>query len=132
MDFIRRVENKIFKTYLHSSIEYHAGGYFVRKLAQYLIIVKEVAYIYEKEEGLHPNDNNYDLLVKEIINSKSSKLFIVTFFQNNILKLSNKDDEFKLIPSIFIENILTDSLTELLLDTQNSTKIFFFISEITG
>ncbi|MPR35903.1 hypothetical protein [Salmonirosea aquatica] len=126
MNLEQRVINKIFKSYIGSSIEYHAGGYFVRKKAAYLIFESNnTVYYLEKEEGLHPNDNRYDKLAE---NLRDAKLFEFFSVNSHILSFSNSEVKALILPSIFIENLDHQSLTELLIDWgNNNTQIYHYV-----
>lgn len=132
MSLKERVNQKIFKCYLSTSVEYHAGGFFIRKRAAYLIFDrKNMVSLFEREEGLHPNDNKYDLLIKELPNQRDILLYEVSSFSDNILKLSNNDKQMKIMPSVFIENIVQESLTEILVDNLNgTTQVFNYVYAI--
>lgn len=119
MKLIDRVKNKIFKSNLTASVEYHAGGFFVRKQVLYLIFTAQnTAFLYQREEGLHPNDNNYKLLYNQIIDDNKIAIYNVAEPKTNddLLYLLNNGKELRCMPSIFIENINTEYLTEIILD----------------
>lgn len=118
---VDRIKNTIFKSYKDASIEYHAGGFFIRKRAQYLIFTDNAVIFYEREEGLHPNDNNYELLLEGL--RDKNNLYqtgeVISLGENmlEIRVVNNK--HMRLMPSIFIENILRDELSEIILDRRD-------------
>lgn len=120
-----RITNKIFKSYLNSSIEYHAGGFFVRKKAVYLIFfTDDEVYYYEREEGLHPNDNKYDKL-EELQENEVVQSFKLSMINDNMLVMLKSNQRILIVPSIFIENLAYENLTEILVDWgDNKTQIF--------
>jgi len=131
MNLQERVKNKIFKCNLNCTVEYHAGGFFIRKQVAYLIFTETLCYFFEREEGLHPSDNNYQLLINELQNKKGLIEYEITGSGDNILILSNSNLDIKVMPSIFIENVELKNLTELLLDKQNGgTQIFNHVYSI--
>lgn len=128
---IDRIKNKIFKCNLSSLVEYHSGGFFVRKQVAYLVFSNtNTAVFYQREEGLHPHDSNYDFLLHEIINKEKALLYEVSQPNPNIniLNVSNSNNKFLLMPSIFIENVVKENLTEIILDKlDNKTQIFYLV-----
>ena len=129
MDLIDKVKNKIFKSYADVSVEYHAGGFFVRKHALYLVFkANDTVFFLEREEGLHPDDNKYDLLVKILETDNGQyQMGKVSAMTNNILQISSKDnkDNMRLMPSIFIEGVVQNDWSEILLDKRNGEVILY-------
>jgi hypothetical protein len=126
MSLLQRIKNKIFKCNISSSVEYHARGFFIRKKVAYLFFTeKDIAYYFEREEGLHPNDNNYSLLICEIESREDKSIFELSSVIDNILKLTNKENQMQLMPSIFIENVIQENLTEIIVDKLNGTTQIF-------
>lgn len=132
MSLKERICQKIFKCNLSASVEYHAGGFFVRKRAGYLIFDKKnKALFFEKDEGLHPNDNKYDLLIKELSHQPDVLLYEVASLSDNIVVLSNNDKQMKIMPSVFIESIVEETLTEIIVDNiDRNVRVFNFVYAI--
>jgi hypothetical protein len=136
MNLIDRVKNRIFKCNLGVSVDYHAGGFFVKKQVAYIIFTaNNSALIYQREEGLHPNDNNSnnEILLSDVSNEKNEISYAVCQPNTNInvLQLSNNEKKILCMPSIFIENVNMIDLTEIVLDKFDvHTRIFNLVSII--
>jgi len=134
MKLIERVKNKVFKSNLSCSVEYHAGGFFVRKQVAYLIFTNtNNVLFYEREEGLHPNDNNYILLINEVVNKNKGIVYEVSQPKDSIneIKLICKDETLLIMPSVFIENLIEENLTEIIVDKiKGKQNIFDFVFNI--
>ena len=90
-------------------------------------------YYRDREEGLHPDDNNYELLLREVINENKGVKYKVSLPKANddFLKLSNNEKELLCMPSIFMENVKMKDLTEIVLDKlAKKTLIFNLVSII--
>lgn len=128
MDFLNRVNNKLFKAYKKCSVEYHAGGFFVKKDAMYIFIEPNNSLLFlEKSEGLHPFDNDYSKLISDELSIKG-KRFELSNLNNNIATYKSGVDEIKILPSIFTENFNERELTELLLDWRNDKAQIFSLA----
>jgi hypothetical protein len=125
MDFLGRSKNKLYKFYKNCSVEYHAGGFFVRKVAMYVFFQTNDSLIFlEKSEGLHPFDNEYfRLRSEELANGKTFKL---NNFTNNIATFSDDLNEIKIMPAVFSENYSDKKISELLVDFGNENVQIFF------
>jgi len=121
---IDRIKNTIFKTILTVEVDYHAGGFFIRKTASYFVFTSGYEAIqFEREEGLHPYDNNYEILLSQIIKEKKGTNYAVTQPNRdvNILKLQNVQEEILCMPSVFLENVNGGYLTELVIDCKRTS-----------
>lgn len=125
-----KIINKIFKSYCSSSVEYHAGGVFVRKKAVYLVFLSSTnIYYLERDEGLHPKDNDYVFLLSNLNKIKKEKFEIIKSY-SNILRLKSTK-EICIVPSIFIESAEQEKLSEILVDWgENKTTIFNLVYTI--
>ena len=131
MDFLGRSKNKLYKTYKNCSVEYHAGGFFVRKVAMYVFFQPNDSLIFlEKNEGLHPFDNEYcRLQSEELTNGKTFKL---NDFTNNVATFSDSLNEMKIMPSVFSENYSDKNISELLVDFGNrNVQVFFLVYDFS-
>ena len=123
MILIDRVPGKIYKSNIQVTIEYHAGGFFVKKQVSYLLFYdKKMAELFQREEGVHPNDNNLDMLIKHtsIIQGKEKYSVSQPSQGVNILKLANESLELYCMPSIFIENVMNDGPSEIVVDNRKT------------
>lgn len=129
MNLIDRVKKKVFKSFKDVSVEYHAGGFFIRKHALYLVFKSNDTVIFnEREEGLHPDDNNYDLLIKSLEGGSTQyEIGEITSISDNVLKIlvRNTKDYMMLMPSIFIENVVQEDLSEVVLDKRDGQVIVY-------
>jgi hypothetical protein len=126
MNFLDRSINKLYKTYKECIVEYHAGGFFIRKIALYIFIKNNNSLIVvEKNEGLHPFDNEYPKLISEEF--IKGKLFRLNYVSNNIATFSDGIIEVKVMPSVFAENYNDKKLTELLVDFGKDYHYIFFL-----
>ena len=125
-----KIINKVFKSYSSSSIEYHAGGGFVRKKAVYLVFLSNMdIYYFERNEGLHPKDNDYVFLLSNLDKRKKEKFEIIKNY-SNLLRLRSVK-EICVVPSIFIESAEEEKLSEILVDWgENKTTIFNLVYTI--
>jgi hypothetical protein len=131
MDFLSRSKNKLYKTYENCSVEYHAGGFFIRKAAIYIFFQTNDSLIFlERNEGLHPFDNEYSkLFAKELINGKTFRLIDS---RNNVATYSADLGEIKIMPSVFEEHFNNKKVTELLVDFgKGKIQIFFLAFDIS-
>lgn len=126
-----RIANRVFKSYSSSSVEYHAGGFFVRKNAIYLIFLSSMdVYYFEREEGLHAKDNDYSFLLSSLDKIKKEKFEIIQT-SSNVLTLKS-EREIRLVPSILIESVEQEKLSEILIDWgENKTLIFNLVYNIS-
>lgn len=123
-----RVVNRVFKSYSSSSVEYHAGGFFVRKNAVYLVFLSSMdVYYFEREEGLHPKDNDYSFLLSNLDKIEKEKFEIIENSSNVLILKSEK--EIRLVPSIFMESVEQEKLSEILIDWEK-IKLSFLTSFI--
>jgi len=128
MGFLKRANNKLFKAYKKCSVEYHVGGFFVRKEAIYVLLKSDNSLIViDKKEGLHPYDNDYTKLLSEECVIKGKK-FELSNFNNNIATYKNSVGEIKILPSVFSENFNDTELTELIVDWGNDNAQIFSIA----
>lgn len=128
MNFLNRVSNKLYKSYRNCSVEYHAGGFFVRKDAMYVFLESEkILIFFEKNEGLHPFDNNYSKLISDEISIKGKRFELINL-NNNIASYKSDNDEIKILPSVFNENFNDKDLTEVLIDWGNDRTQIFHIA----
>lgn len=127
-----RVVNKVFKSYSSSSVEYHAGGFFVRKNAVYLVFLPNMdVYYFEREEGLHPKDNDYSFLLSNLYKIEKEK-FEICQNSSNVVRLKS-EKVIRLVPSIFIESVEKEELSEILIDWgENKTQIFNLVYTISS
>ncbi|QFZ53924.1 hypothetical protein FEZ18_03450 [Oceanihabitans sp. IOP_32] len=127
-----RVVNRVFKSYSSSSVEYHAGGFFVRKNAVYLVFLSSMdVYYFEREEGLHPKDNDYSFLLSNLDKIEKEKFEIIENSSNVLILKSEK--EIRLVPSIFMESVEQEKLSEILIDWgENKTLIFNLVYTMSG
>ncbi|MFY9307572.1 MAG: hypothetical protein WAQ28_00845 [Bacteroidia bacterium] len=129
MEIIERLKNRIYKNYSSASVEYHAGGFFIRKDAIYIQFNSNHCLLFlERKEGLHPNDSVYSELFNKTKNLGKINEFKLESVTENLLIYKSADREIKVMPSIFIENINNEKITEVLIDFGKSeTMIFFYV-----
>jgi hypothetical protein len=134
MKLIDRVCNTLFKGNIRGHVDYHAGGFFVKKEVLYLLFLeKGEAILYNREEGGITIDNNSEILLNEIKKEGIAFNVIQPNETVNILKLFNGQQIILCMPSIFIENVQQQKLTEIILDDkQTSTNeiLNFYIGNI--
>lgn len=122
MEVQLRVKHNLFKSYRNSSVEYHAGGYFVRKEAMYLFFDSENSLIlFERNEGLYPDD--YTKLLEDLQNKNHNKYVLLA--NSNLLKYKKEDKFIQIMPSIFNEQFSTETVTEILVDWEDGTTQLF-------
>lgn len=126
MNFLDRSINKLYKSYKKCSVEYHAGGFFIRKHALYFFVQSNDRVIFiEKQEGLHPFDNDYyKFLSEDLI---KGKIFILKSITNNIATFNDGMNEIKIMPSVFSENITENTITEILVDFGEAVQYVLFL-----
>jgi hypothetical protein len=128
MNILNRIKNKVFKSNISINVDYHAGAFFIKKNVAYLIFGNDDSVIlYYREEGLHPYDNDYEKLLDDLATKKENQAYAICQpnLENNLLKLTNNEKEILCMPSIFLENVNEDELTELLLDKLNGQRHIF-------
>lgn len=131
MKLIERVRNTIFKCNLEAVVDYHAGGFFVKKEVSYLIFLHDDQGIfYTRNEGSHPKDYDYENLLVEAQKDKKSIAFKVyqPKMEVNLIELSGEGIEIKCMPSNFIENVKTHELNEILVDNRSNNRVNIFDS----
>jgi hypothetical protein len=118
MTLLNRITKTIFKCTLAVDVDYHGGGFFVRANVSYLIFsdTQKVFHL-QRSEGGHPFDNKYEML----LNAKDRELFKPIEISANLVEISNSLDKALCMPSIFPENVHTNSVTELLVDYKTKT-----------
>jgi len=125
MELLQKIKCNLFKAYKHCSVEYHAGGFFVRKVALYIFFDTENYFIlFERNEGLHPNDNNYNKLIEDVNNIDHNKHILINA-NSNLLTYKREDKSIQIMPSIFNEQFPTETITEILVDWNDGTNQIF-------
>lgn len=88
-------------------------------------------YYFEREEGLHPKDNDYSFLLSNLDKIEKEKFEIIENSSNVLILKSEK--EIRLVPSIFMESVEQEKLSEILIDWgENKTLIFNLVYTMSG
>ncbi|GHV17698.1 hypothetical protein FACS1894169_13330 [Bacteroidia bacterium] len=120
MDLIKELERKLFKFNVKISIDYHAGGFFVKKEVIYIYIHIDKVYFLHREENGSPRDSNYEFIVEQIeLKLKEENMEVYSILQPdknlNVLELLSDQKELFCVPSIFMENI-EGNISEIAVD----------------
>ncbi|WP_207426684.1 hypothetical protein [Pedobacter sp. SYSU D00535] len=118
---IELIENKVFRCYTEVDVEYHAGVFFVRKEASYLFFKSsQKAVLYQRKEGGTPFDSDCHFFMREILEEKKGLEFEISHPQKDvpIFKLKSIHGECFFMPSSFMEYVLKNRITEILLDNK--------------
>lgn len=136
MELVKRLVGSVYKNNLSVSIEYHGGGYFVRKKVSYLYFRNDKeAKILVREEGLNPNDDNQKLLLQNLrLGQDSRTLSITNSSKESFITLLGdpKLHHYYCVPSIFSESASEKEITEILIDDrlENSQKCYHLICKL--
>jgi|SRR5690606_7531059 len=130
MELTNRLKHKLFKCYKGFSVEYHAGGFFIRKEALYIFFDStNTLILLEKKEGLHPYDSDYSRLISNELTSDGNR-FDLSNSNNNLAAYKSGADEIKIMPSIFSENMNDKEITEIVVDWGNDKVLIFHLIDL--
>jgi len=93
MEFLDKIKGQLFKSYKNALVEYHAGGFFVRKQAIYIYIDSHNNLVLlNMKEGQHPFDSDYSRLLLEDLSHKECVLGFASV-KGNLASFTNEDFE---------------------------------------
>ena len=129
MNLLSKISGKLFKANIRAEVDFHANGFFVKKDVSYLaFLTNGLIVTYNRTEGTHPYDTDLVMILDQI--SKGENVFeMEVALENrntNSIELKSGDATFICIPSIFIQNLDDNPLTEFALCNQITGEVIIY------
>lgn len=129
MNFSEKILGKLFKANVAAQIDFHANGFFVRKEVSYVAFFQNKGVIiYNRIEGLNPHDTDIKKVLDQMLTKENADTMeaLTQGDNSNVLKFRHKGTYYMCVPSIFLQNLVEEPLTEIALKNQSTDEVLIY------